>query len=135
MPILKRLKQEAKKVKRGFSVTTGIGLRGKEKEKFERLKAERKKVKYERDLASYKRQVEIESLKTKIHKTKEARIRRQPQLTGRRRMGIRETPSMFLDDFSPISYYGKKPKPTKTKKVKKRKKKSRKKRRRVIEYY
>ena len=133
MPILKRLKEEAGKVKRGFHLTTGIGLHGKEKEKFERLKAERKKVKYERDLASYKRQAEIESLKTRIHKTKEARIKRQP--TGRRRMGIMETPSMFLDNFSPVGFYGRQPKPSKTKKVKKRRKKTKKKRRRITEYY
>ena len=131
MPLLKRLKEAAKKTARGFSLTTGIGLHGEEKEKFEKLKAKRKEERYGRDLKSYQRQAEIESLKTKIQKTKEAR---RPKPITKKRMGIMQTPSMFLDDFSPISHYRKQA-VKKTKKKKKGKKKSKKKRKRVIEYY
>lgn len=128
MAILKRLKEEAKRVKRGFHVTTGIGLEPKEKALWKKKKYERDVESYKRNVEVLKRKAEVESLKTRIHKTKEAR---RPK-----RMGIRETPSMFMDDFSPVGFYSKQQKAAKkVKKVKRRKKKSKKKRRRVTEYY
>lgn len=121
MPILKRIKEEATRTARGFSRTTGIGLAPSEKKKW-------KAAKYERDIESQKRTVEVLKRQAEVE-TLRARIRKARQAG---RPMTRKT--YRASDWNPFMEQ----QPTaakKTTKKKRTKKKSKKKRRRVTEYY
>ncbi|MBU1121055.1 hypothetical protein KJ660_04220 [Candidatus Micrarchaeota archaeon] len=128
MPILK-------KIKRGFSLKTGIGLKGEEKKKFEESRAQKKEERYARDLQSYKRQADVLEQQAKIERLR-AGIRKAKQvgMPKQRTYGIMNAPSIF-SDLSPMGFQRRQKSEKKVKKKKPKRRKARRKRRRIIEYY